>query len=499
MNYDETEGDSFKVDINISDPTKACQNMSIDMTPNVEFVNGIDQKDFIFSDIGDVNITIHEINIDETILDQSQRKEWAKIDIDDTPREDRLIKEYNATFRIIPHHFTIDANLTDHNDVDNFTYLHDINKYESSDDNHSMGATLSIYIEAVGAAPDENITRNYTKECYAKDTNLTLDINATDIIYPGYDQALTQFLYYNPEEDIGEGKPLNTPDTTNAPMKSTITITDLDINNTSASFPDDVPGDKNGTTHIKYKLNFDRKQNLVVNPFKMSLQDVNITDVDDVKEIDGTETFTDKNTTMYYARTRASKFFYEDVTDSSIPTPIAVDIYCDLGFDECLAIGIDTYSAQINEMNWWLSLGHDDNNVNGGDGNITLVVGSPLLKGSGSPTINTQTNPTAINTNIINPITSTDPGIDTNIIVAHGTTPSLPMIVPIELINRIDTPGVSPYTNHWLIYNINSDNTAPSPFYKVEFIGISGWAGHGDTGHVVDSNTSTKKNRRLGW
>ncbi len=53
-------------------------------------------------------------------------------------------------------------------------------------------------------------------------------------------------------------------------------------------------------------------------------------------------------------------------------------------------------------------------------------------------------------------------------------------------------------TNRWLIYNKDT-NTTPSPFYRVRFIGQSDWAGHGDTGHVVDSNVSTKKNRRLGW
>jgi len=50
-----------------------------------------------------------------------------------------------------------------------------------------------------------------------------------------------------------------------------------------------------------------------------------------------------------------------------------------------------------------------------------------------------------------------------------------------------------------LIYNPASAILAPDPFYKVRFIGTSGWAGLGKTGHVVDSNTSIKKNRRLEW
>ncbi len=58
---------------------------------------------------------------------------------------------------------------------------------------------------------------------------------------------------------------------------------------------------------------------------------------------------------------------------------------------------------------------------------------------------------------------------------------------------------MKPYTNTWLIYNAESANSISDPFYKVRFIGTSDWAGEGDTGHVVDSNASTKKNRRLGW
>jgi len=86
--------------------------------------------------------------------------------------------------------------------------------------------------------------------------------------------------------------------------------------------------------------------------------------------------------------------------------------------------------------------------------------------------------------------------IDPNIIVNRGPNPTLPLTVEIDI---DEDPAL---TNRWLIYNEDTDDTlqeSPSPLYKVRFIGSSGWAGHGDTRHVVESNASTKKNRRLEW
>ena len=331
---------------------------------------------------------------------------------------------------------------------------------------------------------DTAVTTNYIKGCYAKDTNLTLTLGGNSITYPGTIPALTKFIYYNPLEDNGTNDGEGEHNFT-TPITSPISIASLPIENINTSFPPDGKG----TTSIEYKLNFDRKLNLVVNPFKMSLNGINIIDEDSVTETGGTVTITDKNATMYYARTRASKFFYEDVTDSDKDTPIAVDVYCDLGFTECDDIGLETYRSQINEMNWWLSLEH---NATGGDGNVTLLVGTVTPSGTASVSSPSTTTTTADPANV----QITAGGIDTNVNVS-ATSTNRPMTVEIELVRESD-PASLPYTNEWLIYNKNAP-TAPSPFYKVEFIGVSGWAGHGDTGNVVESNTSTKKNRRLGW
>jgi len=117
-------------------------------------------------------------------IHETNGTEFAIVDVGDTPLNDimsggivitdgRLIHKKDVNFTVIPDHFYIEANLTDHNDAKNFTYLHDINRYDS-DDNYSMASVLSVDIKAVGALPDENITRNYTEKCYANETNITL-------------------------------------------------------------------------------------------------------------------------------------------------------------------------------------------------------------------------------------------------------------------------------------------------------------------------------------
>gem|GEM_PF-3019969 len=462
--YNETQNTSFYIDLNVSD-NSGCEVKSIEISPSVQFQDGIDPNNiFRFSDIGDINMSIHETN----------GTEFAIVDVNDTPEYDstiggrfidgRLIREYNVIFTVIPDHFNIEANLSDHNTNDNFTYLHDIN----ITNDRSMASVLIIDIEAMGE--DNNITRNYTETCYAKDTNLTLGLNGTNITYPGA-QPLDYFLHFNPEEhnisipDSGEG---STP--LPAPVNNTISITSLEIANTVASFPNDAP-DGNGTTNIEYKLNFDRTFNLVVNPFRLLLSDVNITEVDPSMAPDDiakgeTGALTDENATMYYVRTKPSKYFYDDET-SPATTPISVVVYR----DATSSFGLDLILFKpTNEFDWYLSTGHTSSN----DGNITLEA---LSGGSVSPY-----DPTEV-TIIL--------GTDNNTVTVFSSGGALPEDVNITF---------GPSTNTWMIYNPDlTDNSPPDPFYRVRFHNTADWAGHGDTGNVVNSDASTIKNKRLGW
>ena len=472
--YNELEGDSFAVDINITDTTKNCQ-VDIDLRDDVQFIDGVETDIFYFNDVGkDLNFTVAEIN----------GSEYALVDVNDTPDSIRLITPFVRNINVIPDRFDIDANLSDRNTDQNFTYLHDINMYDF-DDNYTMAASLNIDIKAMGA--DNNITRNYVETCYAEDTNLTLTLSSEDITYPGSIAPLTHFLYYNPAEDngsadSGEG---------NYTLPSLTGITSLPIENIPSTFPADTDGDgvdENGTTFIQYKLNFDRKTNLLVNPFEIDLSNVDIIEVNvTTPPVSGTTgTLTNQKATYYYARSRASKFFYEDIIENNIDTPVIIDVYCDLSPSACSATGIDTILGAINEDNWFVSLGHTP-----ADGNITLMVGNPLIEGTGSPTVNNVDNPNPAD------ITNWISGVDSSVNVKREDA-TVPSTVPIEIVRETDTPTPTIYTNEWLIYN--PDEPMPiSPFYKVRFIGDSSWTGEGQTGYIVDINASLKKHKKMDW
>ena len=78
-------------------------------------------------------------------------------------------------------------------------------------------------------------------------------------------------------------------------------------------------------------------------------------------------------------------------------------------------------------------------------------------------------------------------GTDDSVIVTN--TGGTPNTVDIDFGSDTDT---------WLIYN-KDINSPPSPFYRVHFIGTSGWSGHGKTGYVVGDDINEKKTRRLEW
>jgi len=260
--YNETE-DVFSdynvtvyVDSNVSKNNNGCQNEDANLSPAVNFGNGQVIGDYKFTDIGDVRFSIHE----------KPKNEFAIIDENDTSWANRHIEDFNTTFTVIPDHFNVEGNLTDSSTDETFTYMYDMNLYDKYD---ASSATLGIYINAVGE--DNNITYNYTKDCYANPTKVTLNIQGTQIVPAN---SITQFLYYNPAEangttDSGEG---------NYTLPQGVAITSLPINNYIATFGHKSAPDKNGTSGILYKLNFNRKVNQPADPIRLALTSVDVKD-----------------------------------------------------------------------------------------------------------------------------------------------------------------------------------------------------------------------------
>lgn len=336
-----------------------------------------------------------------------------------------------------------------------------------------------------------NPVNNFVDNCYADDVNMTLrhtylsDIpnNTANLTADLIDYNTTNpSLTYPADNDITDRRriPFNNALTKNVE-------TGLTITQNRNIFEKDMQG----AITMDLGFNFNRENNTTLNPRRINFSDFNITyasspdinvDLKTDHQIFG-NTNIDANITFLYARAKPGKEFYDDVTEANIDTPVSVVVYCDRGYTECQNRGILALFAQTNEADWWKSWTHDNQNTQ--DGNIEL---------QSSPA--TALNKTSAS---IEEISGTE-GEDMTINVSRGVA-TLPSIVPVNLVvnDPANPPAPANYTDRWLIYNEYNATQPPSPFYRVRFIGSSGWAGHGDTGNVVGGAASDKKNKRLEW
>jgi hypothetical protein len=241
--------------------------------------------------------------------------------------------------------------------------------------------------------------------------------------------------------------------------------------------------DMKGSIYMDLGFNFDRTINQPLNPRLIQVSDFNLTltnqpatlNVDTITNYKvATNIHVDQNITFAYARAKAGKYFYDDVTANSVTTPISVEVYCDLGFNLCAQRGIDVINGQTSDARWWKVVAHD--NVGRNDGRIALQVDNSSATVS-SPVLISNSN-----------------GQDNTVAVGY-TGSDRPAIVNVT---HVLPPAVN-YTDLWLIYNEFNANTAPNPFYRVRFIDNAVWSGVGKTGNVVGTGAASKKTQRMDW
>ncbi|TKI71215.1 hypothetical protein FCU45_02210 [Sulfurimonas crateris] len=291
LDYNETEGSSFAVDINITDPSKTCEEMSINFTPPVDFTNGDASGNYALNNVGEFNLTMQE----------RAGFEFAVVDADDTTDADRLIEPFVTQIRVIPHHFGIEGGLE--NGSNGFTYLSNFERFPNDAD-RNISASFDVNISAKTLT--NTVTSNYTAECYAKDGNMKLTLaDAINKDNPETD-SLTKLLWYHYTPDDNGSIPLVLGTTEyNLPFSST----QFDSNDT------------NGTAEFNYKINFDRNTSKVVNPFAVVVNEINATDTDNVSGVN-----VGGNATFVYGRTHASRQRYN--TPLNNPANIYFEAYC---------------------------------------------------------------------------------------------------------------------------------------------------------------------------
>ncbi len=400
--------------------------------------NGVDtnvSNDIKFGDIGvfDINIT----DSTWTAVD-STKNPIECIDSDDTNIADTsgkigcLIKTVISP-TVIPDHFDVNGTLI--NGSNGFTYLNNF------DNNASLDQNISAFLNGVVTAKAFDInttTQNYSSECYAKNGGSVISFNLTA---PALTGDLTQHLWY---DDI------NNSIIGSAAIGNTIT-------------PSHPPARfSNGVGNLNYRLNFDRNIIAPVNPFLMSIPQMDVTDTDNVT---GSNAI-DDNATFVYGRTHASRQRYQGPAGTA---NIYFESFCfGGGCDKTILNGFSPNMQRTDDVRWYVNEVHavsDDGSVG------TISEKATTVRVTATPAV----------TNI-NPIRQT------TTLTYDPTNSGYPYKTTMQ-------NEASP----WLIYN-ESDPNANTNEFQVEFHNQGDWTGDNVT--ETTTNTPTDKattNRRIMW
>ncbi len=241
-----TDDNSTKVEYNIT--KSGCDNGKLDLIDGEDFADGEANATFKYNEVGELNVTIKEIN----------GSEFAKIDADDTPDDERFITPVTKTVTFIPHHFYADINVS--NFDENFTYL---------DNNLSIYSLIDLNITSQNEQNDT--TKNYNTKCYAKD----VDVNLTPKIFR-HDENLSKDVIY---------KVFYEKSTSGIYKNSDINFTIDESNFTT---------EHNGSAYIKIHINFEKNISTPESPFEYNISgaEINNSDVNETyADINGSALF----------------------------------------------------------------------------------------------------------------------------------------------------------------------------------------------------------------
>lgn len=369
-----------------------------------------------------------EVGVISFKIEETIGSEFAIIDASDTSDLERLITPYDSNWTYSPDHFALTTTLTQ--DGGTFTYL-------SND--FDMATTLDINITA--QTFNNTTTTNYNSACYAQATDYNISYSTLAVTPTG---ALSKIMYFETNTTTDGNVNINT-DISLLAIPKTIFSTDT-----------------NGTGSIHVKINFDRNTSKVVNPFILTIQDINATDTNNTR---GTMTL-DQNATFQYGRVHAPDYRF---AGSDGNATIYYEVYSDTSKSIRNSMDING-SESSDSINWYVKNLHVT-----ADGDVLLFNSIGDVQFGNTIYLN------AFPTSISEPITSG----------------SELQIVSIDEVPYKDKIIMRP--NTWLIFDA-FNSTASTDDFLVEFYEAgSVWAGQGSLGQTVDLNVSRKQNKRLDW
>jgi hypothetical protein len=271
--YNESNGSSFVIDVN--EIKQGC--VTGTYSGDVTFQNGGNTTIANYNEVGDINITVHEVN----------GSEFAKVDEDDTNDSARLIAPYSATFTNIQP-YDINVTKVDFSISNGSFWLY--TDRNISDNNITLNMTIDAYNKQGDKLQDFNST------CYAKDLNLTFyyDVNITD----------------NNVSDI------------NLTLDGNLTSNNQSISdiNKTVQIPKElfVSGEANSS----YAFGVDRNYTQPLSPIFIALQKVDINNTDLSKNEGNFTATADQNATFYYGRVIGEDLTTSHASDTAYETVV---------------------------------------------------------------------------------------------------------------------------------------------------------------------------------
>ena len=425
LNYNESAGSSF--DINFTEQIPTCETGIMNIS-SISFNDGLIDFNTSYSETGKLDFVVTE----------KRGSEFAIVDENDTADINRLIPTGTAndiSFKIDK--FELD-NYSLSEGSTNFTF------YADFADIDKMASKFKIRLRALNA--NGNITKNYSKGCYSKDTNLKIkfDANASS--------DDTQTLVWIDESNTTHA---NGSAYTFQGNRSDIEF-DFDI---------DKGKFKSGENNTSLGINFSRDEHVPKEPLRLTVKDINVTDAGGGCGIK-IET---KHVNYYYGR------LY--IPDSmSVGNRLEADIFYEIYCKSCdKSLFPMAKSESVDNINWY-------------------IVDNPYDGQSGFSGIST-TNNNFIVTN------ATLPQNDITVTTLSAITNGIDQItfeVPSSKLPLKDRVTYVPQP--WLTYKpfnlikskqVFSIDLVPKP---------NDWAGKGDIGLSVDMNMSGRKDSmKINW
>ncbi|GEM_PF-3585242 len=307
--YNETSGTSF--DVTIAEHNTSCTQGTFAPTAtpgNFSFLNGTKIITTRYSEVG-----ILDINISD--LSKPCTSRFAKVDCNDADiagyynsASDLPIGLAQKSITVIPHHFDVNATLTNFA-AGTFTYL-------STDLN--MSAALNVTVSAKNG--ENNVTKNYDKGCYSKNTTLTLPHSVVP-------SPLTKIFY---------------TETLSGTSSNILKGNDISLSLSNTIFTQ-------GTAPLALKLNFDRDRSKPLNPFDFNITSTSIAETNDATVNNSAGVNTTLGTAKFlYGRIRP----YNLTTNiSPAPNPVEFEVY------SSTSSGYVSTMPQ-NVLNWYRNTNH---------------------------------------------------------------------------------------------------------------------------------------------